>query len=63
MDSLVNTFFKVFSKKVKKHVSQLQFVGAFVLKVSRSYAVRGSRGSTFSVSAKTSLPASLELSS
>ena len=28
MDSLVNTFFKVFSKKVKKHVRQLQFVDA-----------------------------------
>ena len=61
MDSLVNTFFKVFSKKVKKHVSQLQLVGAFVLKVSRPYAVRGSRGSTFSVSTKTSLLAILEL--
>ena len=39
----------------------MQFVGAFVLKVSRSYAVRGSRGSTFSVSAKTTLSAILEL--
>ncbi|BAL83598.1 hypothetical protein SELR_18900 [Selenomonas ruminantium subsp. lactilytica TAM6421] len=39
----------------------MQFVSAFVLKVSRSYAVRGSRGSTFSVSAKTTLSAILEL--
>ena len=31
---------------------KLQFVGQFVLKVSRSYVVRGSRGSTFAVSAK-----------
>ena len=39
----------------------MQFIGEFVLKVSRSYAVRGSQGSTFSVSAKTTLPAILEL--
>ncbi|BAL83846.1 hypothetical protein SELR_21380 [Selenomonas ruminantium subsp. lactilytica TAM6421] len=32
-----------------------------MLKISRSYAVRGSRGSTFSVSAKTTLSAILEL--
>ena len=40
---------------------KLQFMGEFVLKVSRSCAIRGSRGSTFSVSAKTTLSAILEL--
>ena len=42
-------------------LDKLQFVSAFVLKVSCSYAVRGSRGSTFSVSAKTTLSTILEL--
>ncbi len=50
-------FYYIYTMKLDK----LQFVSAFVLKVSCSYAVRGSRGSTFSVSAKTTLSAILEL--
>ncbi len=52
----VNTFFEKIKKAAKTlvtplpcfiHTYKLQFVGVFVLKVSRSYAVRGSRGVLF----------------